>query len=64
MTMEKLKPCPCCGFPKLWIVRILPVRFVFTKYYVECRICHFCGSTEFGKHRAIKAWNRRTDDGK
>jgi hypothetical protein len=54
----KTKRCPYCKHPKPWIVRIHPLRWIFTKYYVECRICHCCGKTKIGKRRAIMAWNR------
>lgn len=55
--MRKLKNCPNCNSPKTWLIRILPKRWIFTKYYVECRFCHWCGKTRIGKKRAIKAWN-------
>ena len=62
--MAELKPCPFCGYPKPWIIRILPKRWIFTKYYIECRVCHYCRETKIGKRRAIEAWNRRAEDGK
>ena len=52
------KPCYVCGAPKPWTVKILPERGILTKYFVECRMCHCCGPTRIGKHRAIKAWNK------
>ena len=56
--MIKPKNCPNCNSPKTWLIRILPKRWIFTKYYVECRFCHWCGKTRIGKERAIKAWNK------
>lgn len=54
----KIKRCPYCKHPKPWVVRIHPLRGIFTKYFVECRSCHYCGKTKIGKKRAIKAWNK------
>ena len=59
MTEIKLKPCPRCQSERLWTIRLLPKRWIFTKYFVECRVCHWCGQTKMGKRNAIKAWNRR-----
>ena len=55
-----LKPdkCPRCNAPKIWMIRILPKRWIFTKYYMECAKCHYCGKTRMGKSRAIRAWNK------
>lgn len=55
----KTKRCPLCKHPKPWIVRILPLRGIFTKYFVECRICYYCGPAKIGKKRAIKAWDKQ-----
>ena len=52
------KPCPGCEAPYPWLVRVHPVRLLFTRYYVECWKCHYCGKTKIGKERAVKAWNR------
>lgn len=54
----KTKRCPYCKHPKPWIVRVHPLRGISTKYFVECRSCHYCGKTKIGKKRAIKAWNK------
>ena len=56
--MPKPNNCPNCNSPKPWLIRILPTRWIFTKYFVECRECHWCGKTRIGKKRAIKAWNK------
>lgn len=64
----KLKPCPFCGSDRLWTIVIHPLAQIrwwnrfFGKFYIECRICHYCGETKRGKRRAIKAWNRRAED--
>lgn len=60
----KIKRCPNCKHPKPWLVRIHPLRWIFTKYYVECRSCHYCGKTKIGKRRAIESWNREAANGK
>lgn len=63
LKIDKLKPCPDCKTPRPWMVRVHPLRWIFTKYYVECSVCHCCGKTKIGKHRAAKAWNRMVEDG-
>ena len=60
--MAELKPCPFCGSKRLWTVRIHPLMWIFTMYYIECSRCHWCGETKIGKRRARKAWNRRADN--
>ncbi len=60
--MSELKPCPNCGRKKLWSVRIFPLRWIFTRYYIECPSCHWCGETKIGKRRAKRAWNRRVEN--
>ena len=57
MKKTKIKRCPYCKHPKPWVVRIHPLRGIFTKYYIECRACHYCGKTKVGKKRAIRSWN-------
>lgn len=52
------KECPGCEAPYPWLVRVHPVRFLFTRYYVECWRCHYCGKTKIGKKRAVRAWNK------
>lgn len=52
------KPCPHCATPYPWVVRELPVRWIFPRYYVECWRCHYCGKTKIGRKAAIKAWNK------
>ena len=56
--MRKPGNCPGCNSTKTWLIRILPKRWIFTKYYVECQKCHWCGKTRIGKKRAIRAWNK------
>ena len=56
-----LKPCPNCHSKKLWRVRIFPLRWIFTKYYIECSECHWCGKTKIGLKRARKAWNKEAE---
>jgi hypothetical protein len=59
----KIARCPVCKMPKPWLVRIHPLRGIFTKYYVECRSCHCCGKTKIGYRRAIKWWNKWCKEG-
>ncbi len=40
----ELKECPGCEAEKPMLVRIHPLRGIFTKYYVECWNCHYCGA--------------------
>ena len=56
--MAELNPCPLCGSPRPYIIKIHPTKGIFTKYYVACRFCHYCETTKIGKRRAIRAWNR------
>lgn len=56
--MFNKKECPDCEAPYPWLVRVHPVRLLFTRYYVECWRCHYCGETKIGKSRAVKAWNK------
>ena len=30
---------------------------------IECDNCHWCGKTKLFLRRAVKAWNRRVDNG-
>lgn len=55
----KVKRCPRCKSPNPWVIRTHPLRWIFTRYYVECRFCHYCGKAKIGKRRAIEEWNRR-----
>ena len=56
--MGELKPCPHCEAPYPWLVRVHHDCRLFTRYYVECWHCHYCGKTKIGKRRAVKAWNK------
>ena len=66
----ELKPCPLCGSDRLWTIIVHPAfkkwrwQRLFGKFYIECRMCHYCGETKRGRNRAIEAWNRRAEDGK
>lgn len=62
--MEKLKPCPFCGGKAKYIYQ-MPYNAV------QCTKCKVFEKTIFdryeqqdGKEAAIKAWNRRVNDGK
>lgn len=59
MTRKELKPCSCCGSKLVYIIsRQLPFW-----WYIECDKCHCCGETKLFLRRAIKAWNRRANNG-
>jgi hypothetical protein len=62
--MDELKPCPVCKSTAWFVHKLHPLRWIFTKYFVECAVCNYCGETKIGLHRAVKAWNRRAEDGK
>lgn len=70
---EKLKPCPFCGGEAILITRTGDMLI----HRVECTVClaqmgesHWAMSSEkgnlfFGREEdAIKAWNRRADNGR
>lgn len=60
--MEKLKPCPFCGF-KARIKKF--EKAIFDKsscFYVKCYGCGACGSVEFSEDGAIDMWNRRAEN--
>lgn len=58
--MAELKPCPFCGSKEV------RMRFdsVFESYYVACKKCGADVHQFYGlKDEAVKAWNRRTENG-
>lgn len=57
--MMKLIPCPTCGGTTLALYRADGNR----KFYIECLRCHRRGKTKMFEFRAIRAWNRRADNG-
>ena len=66
--MDKLKPCSFCGGE----AEVIPHRFFSSalndwkteSYGVACKSCNTSGYQFFGcKRHAIKAWNRRVNDG-
>lgn len=60
---NELKPCPKCNGKLLKKVHILSRRLPWW-WYIECWNCHYCGKTKLFYPRAIKAWNRRWNDGR
>ena len=56
--MAKINNCPRCNEENPWLVRVHPFRWIFTKYYVGCRRCNWCGKRKIGKRKAIRAWNK------
>ena len=57
--MMKLIPCPTCGGTTLALYCADGNR----KFYIECLRCHRRGKTKMFEFRAIRAWNRRADNG-
>lgn len=55
------KPCPVCGYKKIWIVRIMTRSIFMKKWYCECSYCHFCWKQAYTKRGAIRMWNRSTN---
>ncbi len=64
MNREILKPCPKCHM----INRAVKVHICSRKlpfwWYIKCENCGWRGKTKLFLNRAVKAWNRRTDNGK
>ena len=60
---KELKPCPFCHCKKKKKkVHIISRRLPFW-WFIECDNCHSCGETKLFLRRAVKAWNRRVDNG-
>lgn len=56
--MNELKPCPFCGGE----ARVN--AYGFNQYSVDCKICWVETPIKSDVKNAIKAWNRRGDDGR
>ena len=58
--MAELKPCPKCGgeaeFIKLWESKIY-------NGFIKCTKCGYEERLYSSKQNAVKAWNRRADNG-
>lgn len=54
---EELKPCPFCGDKTVY------VYWREEQYFVSCNNCDCEGGKQDTQEEAIKAWNRRADDG-
>lgn len=59
--MDELKPCPFCGGAKV-LLRKLPQKFLGNELWAcECLQCGVQIAVQYGKKKAIEAWNRRAD---
>lgn len=76
MTMAELKPCPFCGEQEMLKCEVIdhgeekrPFGFRFTAKVTCLRCFGSCGShgfqreSETSKRAAVRAWNRRVDNG-
>ena len=62
--MSELKPCPFCGSKDVEIRWHAPLFGEMAMLnYVICNDCGAMGSHKILESEAIKAWNRRTDNG-
>lgn len=52
----ELKPCPFCGGEARFVRRV-------AEYYVQCAGCGATGKSKQIAECAVKAWNRRAEDG-
>ena len=59
----KPKPCPYCKGTRLSLWKINFPKVLIPRRFVECDSCHYCGRTARTTWGAIKAWNRRAEDG-
>ena len=55
--MEELKPCPFCGYKKVYV----PNPFSATKH-VFCYNCGTEGPIGMSEKEACELWNRRVED--
>ena len=62
---NKLKPCPFCGDSDIHESNIKEVHpaFGISGYAVWCWHCGAYGGSRNSPNLAVKAWNRRPDDG-
>lgn len=62
----ELKPCPFCGETSIYIERVVAYTPTDHLCKVRCGNIPYCGTTQSGFYteaEAIKAWNRRADNG-
>ena len=62
--MAELKPCPFCGdnaFLAEWTYDLTLGNVLM--HFVECNGCHAITFEYDTEEEAIKAWNRRAEDG-
>lgn len=55
-----VKPCPSCGGRQIYINRSL--RRWWSRYFVNCENCYYCGKTALSLTGALNKWNRRVHD--
>ena len=62
--MAELKPCPFCGNRDVGISGVLPQFGEEMHYKVICFNCNAQTRVCAKRDNAIKAWNRRAEDGR
>jgi Lar family restriction alleviation protein len=60
----ELKPCPFCGDERPIVKTEMVCELGFPYTRVECWACGASIRGYLEEERAIKAWNRRAEDGK
>lgn len=59
MSGTELKPCPFCGGKAI----LEKESNMYLWYFVKCKDCHGRSAKKMEKEKAIKAWERRADNG-
>lgn len=60
--MDKLKPCPFCGYKGVEILAD-DNKYLYYRYFSQCQRCGAGAKRGHTKEDAVKEWNRRADNG-
>ena len=60
--MAELKPCPFCGYKGVEIFAD-DNEYLYYRYFSQCQKCGASAKRGHTKEDAVKAWNRRVNDG-